>query len=115
MHAWWASVPGWAEPVILAAAITATLAVFGWLFAKVFPAVILWWQERKAEKCRIAVADALRPEVDIGLTETEIAARVNECSPKEIEKAIRYWEEKGLIRPAPRNRWVWQPSKLRRG
>jgi hypothetical protein len=71
-------------------------------------------EEPQLYKCRNAVADALRPMRDFGLTEGEITTKVTTCSPKEIEKAIRYWEEKGLIRPASHNRWVWQPSKIYR-
>ena len=114
MHQWWASVPEWAKPVTLSAAIAAALAIIGWLLAKGLPAIARWRRERKAGKCRNKVADALRPMRDFGLTEAELITKIPECSSQGIEQAIRFWEEKGLVRPASQNRWVWQPSRIYR-
>jgi len=38
-YAWWASVPDWAKPVLLAFVLPTSLAIFIWIFAKGLPAM----------------------------------------------------------------------------
>jgi hypothetical protein len=97
VRAWWATVPEWAKPVILAAAISAGLTFIGWFVLSAVPAMLkrlyIWVLEKQKAAAKELRAERLAAGmIHVPVTTDEIRKRSHVwiCL---IERAER-WNER---------------------
>ena len=72
-------------------------------------------KEQRKKKVREMVSDALRVVREFGRSEADLCQELKDCSPIEIEEAIRYWETEKMLRLGSADRWVWVSSTVSQG
>jgi hypothetical protein len=91
---WWANVPSWARPVILAAAVGAV----AWILTKAIPSVMKLWLDHLVERTIRRIDRGLAKRVPRGanIFERDIKAYLGVWRPLRF-MVMRRLEERGLV------------------